>query len=219
MLYYGLEKMVAAGIRDIMIVTGSEHMGSLVQTLGSGRDFGCSLTYRVQDEAGGIAQALGLARGFAYGERMAVLLGDNLFEDPFTPLVGEYQHQDRGARVVLKLTLDLHRFGIAVLDRTGKLRELVEKPTLEELARLRDHLEYTDFLAVTGLYFYDQRVFQIIDHLKPSQRNELEITDVNRAYLEWGELSYSVVNGWWTDAGTHDSLYIANQLVREHPPK
>ena len=213
MIFYPIEKLVEAGITDILIVTGTEHMGSIVQTLGSGRAFGCTFTYKVQDEAGGIAQALGLARGFCYGERMCVLLGDNIFADDLTTWVIEFNNQERGARIILKLVSNLERFGIAVTDSASRLREIVEKPDADELNRLHDNKEYTGFHAVTGIYFYDQRVFDIIDSLKPSDRNELEITDVNNKYLEWGEMRHSIMENGWTDAGTHNSLWFANQLI------
>ena len=216
MIFYPIEKLIEAGITDILIVTGTEHLGSIVQTLGSGRAFGCTFTYKVQDEAGGIAQALGLARGFCYGERMCVILGDNIFEDSLVPWVNSFTKQERGARIILKLVTNLDRFGIAVTDKAKKLREIVEKPNSRELDRLHETEEYKGFHAVTGIYFYDQRVFDIIDILKPSDRGELEITDVNNKYLEWGELQYSIMENWWHDCGTFESLYISNELVRNH---
>ena len=177
MIFYPIEKLVEAGITDILIVTGTEHMGSIVQTLGSGKDFGCTFTYKVQDEAGGIAQALGLARGFCYGERMCVILGDNIFEDSLASWVNEFEKQERGARIILKLVTDLARFGIAMTDKDNKLREIIEKPDEKEIERLNTHKDYKGFHAVTGIYFYDQRVFDIIDTLKPSDRGEVEITE------------------------------------------
>jgi glucose-1-phosphate thymidylyltransferase len=213
MIFYPVQKLVDAGITDILVVTGTEHMGDIVGCLGSGKDFGCTFTYKVQDEAGGIAQALGLARGFCYGERMCVILGDNIFEDDLSIWVNEYNKQERGARIILKLVTNLDRFGIAVTDKDNKLREIVEKPNGKELDRLHENKEYKGFHAVTGIYFYDQRVFDIIDTLKPSDRGELEITDVNNKYLEWGELQYSIMEKGWTDAGTHHSLWFANQMI------
>jgi len=215
MLYYPIQKLTEAGITDILVVTGTNHMGDIVRCLGSGRDFGCSFTYRVQDEAGGIAQALSLARGFCYGERMCVLLGDNIFEDDLGALVADFQQQDRGARVVLKMVPNLERYGIAVTNDAGKVCQIIEKPDATKLNELQDSVEYTGFFAVTGIYFYDQRVFDIIDELKPSKRGELEITDVNNRYLEWGELRYSMLENGWTDAGTPHSLWFANQLLSE----
>lgn len=213
MIFYPIEKLIKAGITDIMIVTGTEHMGSIVQTLGSGKNFNCTFTYKVQDTAGGIAQALGLTRGFCYGERLCVILGDNIFEDELTTWVQDYHKQERGSRIILKRVPDLERFGMGAIDSTGKLREIIEKPSIEKLNELHENKEYVDYYAITGIYFYDQKVFDIIDKLKPSPRGELEITDVHAKYLEWGELQYSVMEKGWTDAGTLQSLWFANQLV------
>jgi len=213
MIFYPIHKLVEAGITDILVVTGTDHMGDIVGCLGSGKEFGCTFTYKVQDEAGGIAQALGLARGFCYGERMCVILGDNIFEDDLATWANEFNNQERGARVILKLLSNLDRFGIAVTDKDKRIREIVEKPDAAALNRLHDNKEYKGCFAVTGIYFYDQKVFDIIDSLKPSGRGELEITDVNNKYLEWGELQYSMMEKGWTDAGTHQSLWFANQLV------
>ena len=211
MIFHPIEKLTAAGINDIMIVTGTEHMGAVVQCLGSGKDFGASITYRVQDESGGIAQALGLCRGFCYGERMCVILGDNMFKDDLFQYAQQYQEQDRGARVILAKVPDLTRFGVAFVNGSGKILDVIEKPSEEEIADRRD--QKMKGMAVTGIYFYDQRVFEVIDSLKPSGRGELEITDVNKAYLEWGELYYSEFRGRWTDAGTHKSLLEANKIM------
>jgi glucose-1-phosphate thymidylyltransferase len=213
MIFYPIEKLVSAGITDILIVTGTEHMGSIVQTLGSGKTFGCTFTYKVQDEAGGIAQALGLARGFCHGEPMCVLLGDNIFEDDLAIWANEFNKQRDGARIILKLVSNLSRYGIAVTDKNKKIREIVEKPDATELNRLHDNKEYDGCFAVTGIYFYDHQVFDIIDTLEPSGRGELEITDVNNAYLNREELQYSIMEKGWTDAGTHYSLWFANQMV------
>jgi len=215
MIYYPIEKLVAAGITDILIVTGTNHMGDIVRCLGSGTDFGCTFTYKVQDAAGGIAQALGLAKGFAYGERVCVILGDNMFEDDLTEIVQEYNVQERGARVVLKMVPNLARYGIAMVNSEDTITQIVEKPSKDELAKLSELKDNKGAFAVTGIYFYDQRVYTIIDKLAPSRRGELEITDVNNAYLEWGELKHSCLNGWWTDAGTHESLYMANTLISD----
>jgi glucose-1-phosphate thymidylyltransferase len=220
MIFYPICKLVDAGITDILIVTGTDHMGDIVGCLGSGKEFGCTFTYKVQDEAGGIAQALGLARGFCYGERMCVILGDNIFEDSLDEYVKEYNKQIRGGMVLLKEVENPERYGVAelipiedldgVLGTAGspndpskwKIVSIEEKPT-----------EPNSNYAVTGIYFYDQRVFEIIDTLCPSNRGELEITDVNNAYIEWGELKYSIMKKRWTDAGTHQSLWFANQMI------
>jgi len=201
MIFYPIEQLVQAGIKDILIVTGIEHMGDVVALLGSGRDFNCRFTYRVQDEAGGIAQALGLAREFAHNDSIAVILGDNIFENPLAPIVRRYQEQNGGARVVLKEVHDPSRYGVASL-KENKISSIEEKPS-----------EPKSNFAVTGFYLYDESVFSVIDKLKPSGRGELEITDVNNYYTSIGKLDYDFVDGWWTDAGTFDSLSHANQLV------
>ena len=203
MIYYPIEKLVEADIREIMIITGTEHMGNIVQTLGSGKKFNCNFTYRVQDEAGGIAQALGLAKGFSYGEKICVILGDNIFEDGLQYYMYQYARQDKGAMVLLKDVPDPKRYGVADVDtEENKILSIEEKP-----------LEPKSTLAVIGTYFYDYKVFDIIDKLKPSGRGEIEITDVNNQYLEWGELNYMILKGYWTDAGTHNALARASALV------
>lgn len=219
MIEYPIRQLINAGIKEILVVTGTEHMGDIVRYLGSGAEFGAMFTYRVQDEAGGIAQALGLARGFCYGERLCVILGDNIFEDDISSIVYEYHAQDRGARVVIKEVAEdeLTRFGVAhIVD--DKVVSIVEKPSYEQLKNIAKNSgeeKTVKFRAITGVYFYDQRVFEIISSLTPSARGELEITDVNRFYMEMGELQFSTVSGWWTDAGTLDSLNLANNLVRK----
>jgi glucose-1-phosphate thymidylyltransferase len=201
MIYHPVKKLTAAGIDEILIVTGVEHMGDVVTLLGSGKDFGCRFTYKVQDEAGGIAQALGLAENFAGTSPVCVILGDNVFQDEIAPFVRAFQKQKKGARVVLKAVHDPQRYGVAEV-RGGKIVGIQEKPKVPR-----------SDLAVTGLYFYDAGVYRFVRGLKPSARGELEITDVNNAYLRRGELRYDVFDGWWTDAGTFDSLIHANELV------
>jgi glucose-1-phosphate thymidylyltransferase len=203
MIYYPIEKLTEAGIRQILIVTGTEHMGSVVSLLGSGRDFGCHFTYKVQDEAGGIAQALGLSEDFAQEGPLAVILGDNLFEDSLVPMVQRFREdqQERGARIALKEVPDPHRFGVATLEG-DRVVKIVEKPKQPE-----------SHWAVTGVYLYDGRVFEAIHTLKPSGRGELEITDVNNAYIAGGKMGYDVLKGWWSDAGTFESLARANHFV------
>jgi glucose-1-phosphate thymidylyltransferase len=200
MIYYPIEKLTEAGIEQILIVTGTEHMGSVVGLLGSGREFGCAFTYKVQDEAGGIAQALNLAENFAGGDSLAVILGDNLFEDPLAPMIERFRRDqgDRGARIALKEVPDPHRFGVATL-QGERVAKIVEKPREPE-----------SHWAVTGIYLYDGGVFEIIRTLKPSARGELEITDVNNHYIARGEMGYDFIRGWWTDAGTFESLSRAN---------
>jgi glucose-1-phosphate thymidylyltransferase len=203
MIYHPVEKLVRAGVREILVVTGVDHMGDVVNLLGSGRDFGCAFTYKVQDQAGGIAQALGLASDFARDEPMCVILGDNIFEDELGGEVRAYEAVGKGARILLKEVPDPERYGVAELagDRIVGIEEKPKKPKSR--------------FAVTGVYFYDPEVFSIIATLKPSARGELEITDVNNAYLARGALRYGIMSGWWTDAGTFDSLDLANRLVRE----
>jgi glucose-1-phosphate thymidylyltransferase len=202
MIYHPIKKLLEAGITEILIVTGVDHMGHVVGLLGSGRDSNCEFTYRVQDEAGGIAQALSLAKQFANGHRMVVILGDNIFEDPLTEYVKNFAVQKSGARIILKEVTDPERFGVAELrgDRVIGIEEKPQKPKSN--------------LAVTGVYMYDSQVFEVIRALKPSSRGELEITDVNNAYIERGELAYDLFKGWWTDAGTFESLHLANELIR-----
>ncbi len=207
MIYYPIEKLTGAGIDDILIVTGVDHMGDVVGLLGSGKGFGCRFTYKVQDSAGGIAQALGLAEGFASGSRVAVILGDNIFEDPLGGYLGKYMSCKKGAHIVLKPVADPCRFGVA--DISGnKVVAIEEKPKVPKSS-----------YAVTGIYFYDSDVYEIIRSLRPSGRGELEITDVNNEYIRRGVMGFSLMEGWWSDAGTFESLALVQRLVAEHPPK
>jgi len=199
MIYYPIEKLTGAGIQEILIVTGTEHMGDVVSLLGSGKDFGCRFTYKVQDEAGGIAQALGLAENFAGGDTMTVILGDNVFKDDLADAVAGYPGE--GASIMLKEVGDPTRYGVAELDG-NKIVGIEEKPVRPK-----------SNLCVTGVYMYDARVFDYIRTLKPSGRGELEITDVNNHYISEGMMEFSVMKGWWTDAGTFESLRHANELV------
>lgn len=205
MIYYPIEKLIGAGVEEILIVTGTEHMGDVVGLLGSGKDFGTRFTYKVQDEAGGIAQALSLAENFSGGSPVAVILGDNIFEDPLGPMAGAFlgKQAGRGARIALKEVSDPSRFGVATLEG-DRVAKIVEKPTAPD-----------SNWAVTGIYIYDGAVFDIIRTLRPSGRGELEITDVNNAYIARGEMGYDFLTGWWTDAGTFESLGIANRHVGE----
>ena len=199
MINYPIGKLTGAGIQEILIVTGTEHMGDVVSLLGSGKDFGCRFTYKVQDEAGGIAQALGLAENFAGGDTMTVILGDNVFEDDLTDAVAGYPGE--GASIMLKEVGDPTRYGVAELDG-NRIVGIEEKP-----ARPKSNL------CVTGVYMFDAKVFDYIHTLKPSGRGELEITDVNNHYIREGRMQYSVMKGWWTDAGTFESLRRANELM------
>ncbi|MEW6758526.1 MAG: sugar phosphate nucleotidyltransferase [Acidobacteriota bacterium] len=203
MIYYPIEKLLQIGIHHILVVTGTEHMGAVVNLLGSGKDFGCAFTYKVQDEAGGIAQALSLAENFSGGSPITVILGDNLFEDGLSSLTERFlaDQKGEGARIALKEVPDPHRFGVATLEG-DRVVKIVEKPKEPESR-----------WAVTGVYVYDAQVFDLIRTLKPSARGELEITDVNNAYIQMGRMGYEFLKGWWTDAGTFDSLAHAGTLV------
>ncbi len=201
MIFHPVRKLVAAGITEILIVTGTDHMGDVVSLLGSGREFGCEFTYRVQDEAGGIAQALGLARRFGRGGRLAVILGDNIFESKIDTFVDAYRRQESGAKVLLQEVDDPGRYGVAVTEGNRIVR-IIEKPKVPPTR-----------LAVTGVYFYDESVYDVIAALKPSGRGELEITDVNNAFIARGDLTFDILPGWWTDAGTFESLRRASELA------
>jgi glucose-1-phosphate thymidylyltransferase len=207
MIYYPIEKMTGAGIEDILIVTGVDHMGDVVGLLGSGKNFNCRFTYKVQDQAGGIAQALSLAEDFSNGVPVAVILGDNIFEDSMKPYLEKYLKQKKGSHILLKPVKDPQRFGVAEV-KGDKVISIEEKPKNPK-----------SDLAVTGIYFYDGEVFDIVRTLKPSGRGELEITDVNNEYIRRGIMSWSRMDGWWSDAGTFESLAHVQKLVEDHPPK
>ncbi|MDX1642184.1 MAG: sugar phosphate nucleotidyltransferase [Balneolaceae bacterium] len=201
MIYYPIEKLTEVGIEEILIVTGTEHMGDVVNLLGSGKDFGCRFTYKVQDEAGGIAQALGLAENFCGNEPMTVILGDNIFEASLSKALAGYD--GTGAQILIKQVEDPERFGVAELegDRIVGIEEKPDQPKSE--------------YAVTGIYMYDSQVFDLISNLEPSRRGEFEITDVNNHYIESGTMKYSILDGWWTDAGTPESYKVANNLAHK----
>lgn len=205
MVYYPIKKLIGCGIPDILLVSGTEHMGDFVALLGSGKDHKCRLTYRVQDEAGGIAQALGLAEGFSRDARSLVILGDNIFQDCLKAFVEESNKHPDCAFVALKQVHDPQRYGVAEM-KDGKILSIEEKPAKPK----------SDY-AVAGIYLYPPDVFEVIRTLKPSGRGELEITDVNNYYLKMGRLRYQTFQGFWTDAGTLDSLGVANQLVNSNP--
>lgn len=207
MVYHPLKKLVGAGIKEVLLVSGTEHMGDFVELLGSGREHNCSLTYRVQDEAGGIAQALGLAELFCGNQRCVVILGDNIFYDPLAPMLADADKHPDFAWVALKQVPDPGRYGVAEV-QGQKILSIEEKPKKPK----------SDW-AVAGIYIYPADVFKVIRGLKPSGRGELEITDVNRYYLEQGRLGCSYLQGYWTDAGTLPSLGHANQLAFDQPPQ
>lgn len=204
MLWHPITKLVEAGIENIMIVTGKEHAGSIINYVGSGAKFGCSISYAVQDEAGGIAQALGLTRNFMPDEDMCVLLGDNIFKDPLEGLVWTFINSTTGAGVVLKAVEDPERFGVAVFDIKKRIIKIEEKPERPK----------SNF-AVTGIYFYKPSVYTIIDSLKPSNRGELEITDVNNYYIKSKDISHAYFTSEWTDSGTFSSLRYANEMFKD----
>lgn len=203
MIYYPIYKLIECGIRDILIVTGVEHLGGIVKLLSSGKEFNASFTYRVQEDAGGIAQALSLAVDFVQGDKMVVILGDNLFEDSIKPFVNLFENQESGAKVLLKESDSPERFGVAEISG-DKILSIEEKPTKPKSS-----------LCVTGVYMYDNKVFEHIDKLVPSARGELEITDVNNIYIREDILTFNKFNGWWTDAGTIESLLLANNLLAQ----
>ena len=201
MIYHGIRKLSEAGITDILIVTNPCHVGDFVNALGSGKDFGCDFTYRVQEEAKGIAHALALAEGFAADDRIVVLLGDNIFESSIQSVVSDFHKQQTGARVLLKQVDDPERYGVAVLQE-NKIVAVEEKPKLPK-----------SNYAVIGLYFYDSSVFDIIRSIEPSARGEYEITTVNNIYIEREQLEYSFLDGEWVDAGTFDSFAVAHKMI------
>ena len=208
MIYHPISRLAEAGIKDILVVTGGQHAGEFLRLLGDGQAFGLThLNYTYQEGEGGIAQALGLARHFTHGKRIVVILGDIIFEKSLKLYVDRFRKQKTGARVLLKKVQDPERFGVASF-KGSKIMSIKEKPRKPE----------TNF-AVTGVYMYDQTVFDIIKTLKPSGRGELEITDVNNAYVRRGTLEFDPLDGWWTDSGTFDSLLRANVLVAKQSAK
>ena len=204
MIYYPIQTLVNAGIRDILLVTGGNSAGDFLRLLGNGKEFGLQhLNYTYQEGEGGIAAALSLAEFFVNREPACVILGDNIIERNIVVAARAYDKQGKGAKVLLKEVKDPQRFGVAVLDG-NRLVRIEEKPK-----------EPKSPYITTGIYFYDHEVFDIIRTLKPSARGELEITDVNNAYLERGRLTWDILDGWWTDAGTFESLKLANNLVAQ----
>lgn len=204
MVYYPIQTLVNAGITEILLVTGGKNAGDFLRLLGNGRDFGLKhLNYTYQEGEGGIAEALGLAEDFADGDPICVVLGDNIIENNIRDAVEAFKEQERGAKILLKEVPDAERFGVAEL-RGRHVIGIEEKPK-------KPKSNY----AVIGVYLYDATVFEKIHRLKPSGRGELEITDVNNFYVEEGTLTYETLEGWWTDAGTFESLLRANNLVAE----
>jgi len=202
MVYYPIKTLVDAGVHEVLIVTGGNSAGDFLRILRNGEEFGLKhLDYRYQEGEGGIAAALSLAEHFAAGDSICVILGDNIYENSLARSSAEFAKQGKGARIHLKQVENPQRFGVPVFE-DGRILRIEEKPKKPE----------SNF-AVTGLYMYDSSVFDIIRTLKPSGRGELEITDVNNAYIERNEMTWEVIEGWWSDAGTFDSLLRANILV------
>ena len=204
MIYYPIELLVEAGIRDIMIVTGGSSSGEFMRLLGNGKDLGLdSVNYAYQEGEGGIAEALSLAQGFSQGEKVIVVLGDNMVQKSIKAAVQSFSKQKEGAKILIKEVEDPERFG--VVEFSGKkIARIIEKPK-----------KAPSRFAVVGIYMYDARVFEIVKTLKRSNRGELEITDVNNQYIEEGLMTYDVLDGWWKDAGTFESLYQSSCLMRD----
>ncbi len=202
MIHYPIQTLVDAGIDEILVVTGGNNAGEFLKLLGNGKAFGLAhINYTYQEGEGGIADALRLARYFADDDPITVVLGDNIIQGSIRHAVNDYKKTNDGAQILLKEVNDPHRFGVAEIDG-DKVINIVEKPKSPK----------TNY-AVTGIYMYDSEVFEVIEQLKPSERGELEITDVNNYYIQKDKMRFQMLEGWWTDAGTFDSLYRANSLV------
>ena len=201
MILHLVSKMVDVGIRDILVITGTEHMGDMISLLGSGTAYGCSFTFKVQESAAGIADALRLAEGFIGDEKFMVLLGDNIFEDSLGSFVEKYEASNSGCFLLLKRVPDPERYGVAVV-KEDSVTEIIEKPS-----------SFVSDLCVTGIYMYDSSAFDRIRQLKPSARGEYEITELNNSYIQDGLTGFDTLGGWWTDAGTHSSYQKANIWV------
>jgi glucose-1-phosphate thymidylyltransferase len=201
MIHYPIRCLLMAGIDEVLVVTGGEHAGDFLRLLKNGKHLGIRhLEYAYQEGSGGIADALKLAQDFADGEKICVILGDNIIEKNVKPAAAAFREQNAGAKILLKRVPDPHRFGVAQLEG-DRITRIIEKPK-----------QPPSDLAVTGIYFYDNEVFDICQTLKPSARGELEITDVNNEYLRRGTLTHDILDGWWTDAGTFESLFRASTL-------
>jgi glucose-1-phosphate thymidylyltransferase len=204
MIYYPIRTLIEAGVKDILVVTGGNSAGDFLKLLRNGAEFGLSrIHYAYQEGEGGIAAALSLAEDFADREPVCVVLGDNILQKSIAAFIKKFRHQGSGAKILLSEVSDPQRFGVPVIEN-GFIVRIEEKPAAPKSP-----------YAVIGVYMYDNRVFDIIKTLKPSGRGELEITDVNNAYIQAGDLTWDVIDGWWTDAGTFDSLLRASNLVAE----
>ena len=204
-IYYPVMTLKNAGIKDIMVICGTEHTDQYMKLLGSGEDFGVNFSYTIQKEPAGIAHGLSLAKSFADGHKVALILGDNIFGDDLSNAVKKFSEKEKGGLVVLKQVPDPQRFGVASFRKNGTVKNIVEKPKKPS----------TNW-AVTGFYLYDNRVFDIIKNLKLSTRGEYEITDVNNWYIKEGTMDHFKAKKYWVDAGTFDSLHLANLLIRKH---
>ncbi len=204
MIFYPIEILVNAGVTDIMVVTGGNNAGDFLRLIGNGKHLGIKdLRYAYQEGEGGIAAALALAEDFAAGSKIIVVLGDNIIEKNIAQYVKRFKEQEKGGRLLLKEVPDPHRFGVAEM-KDNRIIKIAEKPKKPKSA-----------YAVTGIYMYDEKVFSMIKGLKPSKRGELEITDVNNKYIRKGTMEFDILSGFWTDAGTFDSLYRANSLIAQ----
>lgn len=206
MIHYSIDTLKLSGIKDVLIITDKQSSGLYTEFLGSGRDLNLNISFRIQEESGGIAQALSLAEGFIHPrEKFVVLLGDNLFEDSLKEQVELFSNQGSGARVILKEVEDPRRYGVPTIvgDKIVEIEEKPENPKSN--------------YCVTGIYMYDSDVFGIISNIQPSKRGEMEITDVNNVYAKQGTLTFDIIKGWWTDAGTFDSLYEASTRFLYRP--
>lgn len=210
LIYYPILTLRDAGINEILIISGRGHAGQYLDLLGAGTQFGVTFSYEIQEFPSGIAQAIGLAQSFAEGEKIMVILGDNIYQNRFAEAVDSFRNQEKGAKVFIKEVHDPQRFGVPKVDE-DRIVEIIEKPKAPP----------TNY-AVTGLYMYDERAFEVIETLKPSSRGEIEVTDLNNFYAKEGTLRYQVLTGEWIDAGTFDSLLKANIFVannRDHLPQ
>jgi glucose-1-phosphate thymidylyltransferase len=203
MIIHAVHKLRQADINDILIISDRQQTGNIIQLLGSGEEYNVTLTYRIQEESCGIAHALEVAENFVHDEPILVLLGDNIFSENLSPYVESFKNQNKGAKVILKQVEAPCRYGVPEFV-DNKIVGIEEKPVIPKSS-----------YAVTGIYMYDTQVFDIIKTITPSKRGELEITDVNNTYINNNQLTFDILHGWWLDAGTHDSLFLANQLARE----
>ena len=200
MILHLVSKLVDADVTEIMIITGTEHMGDMITLLGSGESYGCSFTFKVQENAKGIADALGLAESFINNDKFVALLGDNMFEDDLSPYIKKYTSSSESCFLLLKRVPDPERYGVALI-KDGKIEKAIEKPT-----------EYISDMCIVGIYMYDGSVFDKIKAMSPSKRGEYEITELNESYIQDDSVDYDILSGWWTDAGTFPGYHKANIL-------